>query len=72
MARYAFPDGDGCILLRACQIARWSLVTALDVTSEGLTLILPSYMVWQVQMKVETKLRVIAAFCFRLVYVPHN
>ncbi|KAF2625636.1 hypothetical protein BU25DRAFT_388559 [Macroventuria anomochaeta] len=51
------------------QIARWSLVTALDVTSEGLTLILPSYMVWQVQMKVETKLRVIAAFCFRLVVI---
>ncbi|KAF2744789.1 hypothetical protein M011DRAFT_528121 [Sporormia fimetaria CBS 119925] len=47
------------------QIERWVVVTALDVTTEGLILTLPCYMVWQVQMRLQTKLRVIAAFGFR-------
>jgi hypothetical protein len=54
-------------LLTTSSITRWSIITALDVTTEAFTLILPSYLVWQVQMRVETKLRVIAAFAFRLV-----
>lgn len=51
------------------QITRWSVITALDVASEGLTLSLPAYLVWKIQMKVETKLRVIAAFGFRLIVI---
>ena len=54
------------ITLKLYQGARWSLITALDIATESLTLVLPSFMVWQVQMKVETKLRVIAAFSCRL------
>lgn len=49
------------------KVARWSIITALDIMTESFTLMLPSYLVWQVQMRVETKLRVIAAFGFRLV-----
>ncbi|KZM28293.1 hypothetical protein ST47_g559 [Ascochyta rabiei] len=51
------------------QVSRWSLVTALDVTTEIMTLVLPSYLVWQVQIGMKTKFRVIAAFCFRIAVV---
>ncbi|KAJ8115717.1 hypothetical protein OPT61_g2695 [Boeremia exigua] len=47
-------------------IARWGLITALDMMTESLVLGLPSYMMWQVQMRVKTKLRVVFAFSFRL------
>ncbi|KAF2261346.1 hypothetical protein CC78DRAFT_521904 [Lojkania enalia] len=47
------------------QIMRWSIVTGLDVITEVVALILPPYLVWQLQMKSTYKLRVIAAFCFR-------
>ncbi len=53
-------------LLTLHKILRWSLITALDMISEGLVLGLPSYMVWQVQMQVSLKLRVVFAFSFRL------
>ena len=37
--------------------------------TEVILLILPAYLVWQLQMKASYKLRVIAAFCFRFLYV---
>ncbi|KAH7064015.1 hypothetical protein BKA63DRAFT_176967 [Paraphoma chrysanthemicola] len=48
------------------QITRWSIITGLDVATESILLFLPPYMVWQLQMRIENKLRVIAAFGFRL------
>jgi hypothetical protein len=42
------------------------IITGLDVATESILLFLPPYMVWQLQMRIENKLRVIAAFGFRL------
>ncbi|KAF2121707.1 hypothetical protein BDV96DRAFT_218452 [Lophiotrema nucula] len=51
------------------QITRWSIVTGLDVATEVIVLVLPPYLVWQLQMKTSYKLRVIAAFCFRILII---
>ncbi|KAF2441589.1 hypothetical protein P171DRAFT_446447 [Karstenula rhodostoma CBS 690.94] len=51
------------------QNARWSVITALDITTEAILLLLPGYLVWQLQMKTGYKLRVIAAFCFRILVI---
>lgn len=54
------------------QITRWSIVTALDIGTEAVMLLLPPYLVWHLQMRVGNKLRVIAAFWFRLVFVMRS
>ncbi|KAF2133572.1 hypothetical protein P153DRAFT_393382 [Dothidotthia symphoricarpi CBS 119687] len=51
------------------KITRWSVITSLDIGTEVLTLCLPPYMVWQLQMRVQDKLRVIVAFSFRLIVI---
>lgn len=45
---------------------RWSIVTGLDVATEAVLVLLPPYMVYLLQMKAQNKLRIIAAFCFRI------
>lgn len=47
---------------------RWIIITALDIATEVILLFLPAYLVWQLQMKTAYKMRVIAAFCFRILY----
>ncbi|ORY09607.1 hypothetical protein BCR34DRAFT_589210 [Clohesyomyces aquaticus] len=51
------------------QVLRWSIVTALDVITEVTTLLIPPYLVWQLQMRTSYKLRVVAAFCFRVAII---
>ncbi|KAF1975933.1 hypothetical protein BU23DRAFT_456954 [Bimuria novae-zelandiae CBS 107.79] len=51
------------------QNTRWSVITALDVVTEVILLLLPAYLVWQLQMKTSYKLRVIVAFCFRILVI---
>jgi hypothetical protein len=48
---------------------RWSVVTGLDVITEVISLIIPPYLVWQLQMKTAFKLRVISAFSFRILAI---
>ncbi|KAL1612384.1 hypothetical protein SLS60_000610 [Paraconiothyrium brasiliense] len=51
------------------QNTRWIVITALDVVTEIILLVLPAFLVWQLQMKASYKLRVIAAFCFRILVI---
>ncbi|KAF2203202.1 hypothetical protein GQ43DRAFT_279254 [Delitschia confertaspora ATCC 74209] len=51
------------------QVMRWSVVTGLDVITEVISLVIPPYLVWQLQMKTEFKLRVISAFSFRILVI---
>ena len=44
-------------------------MAAIDILTEALAFILSIYMVWRLQIRVGAKLRVIAAFCCRLLYV---
>ncbi|KAF9738730.1 hypothetical protein PMIN06_011150 [Paraphaeosphaeria minitans] len=48
---------------------RWSVITALDIVTEVILLVLPAYLVWQLQMKTSYKLRIVAAFCFRILVI---
>ncbi|KAJ4294248.1 hypothetical protein N0V90_007938 [Kalmusia sp. IMI 367209] len=51
------------------QNSRWGVITGLDIATELILLLLPAYLVWQLQMKTTYKLRVIAAFCFRILVI---
>jgi hypothetical protein len=48
---------------------RWIAITVLDVATEVPLMLLPAYLVSQLQMKIRTKLHVITAFWFRLMSV---
>ena len=48
------------------QLLRWRLISAFDVITEGLMILLSVFIVWPVQMSFELKLQVIIAFVFRL------
>lgn len=71
----AFLSSVGCpssgTFNQHCSIqhTRWSVITALDVLTEVILLLLPAYLVWQLQMKTSYKLRVIVAFCFRILVI---
>lgn len=55
--------------LTLSQNIRWVVITALDIVTEVILLVLPVYLVWHLQMKPSYKMRVIAAFCFRILYI---
>jgi hypothetical protein len=48
------------------QLLRWRLISAFDVITEGLLVVLTVFIVWPVQLSLELKLQVIIAFAFRL------
>lgn len=48
------------------QLLRWRLISAFDVITEGLLIVLCGLVVWPVQLSFDLKLQVIIAFAFRL------
>jgi hypothetical protein len=54
------------------QLLRWRLISAFDVITEGLLIVLTVFIVWPVQLSLELKLQVIIAFAFRLPSVSKN
>ena len=48
------------------QASRWQALTALDIITEVLLLILPVQLVWGLQMRFRKKATIVAAFYFRL------
>jgi hypothetical protein len=53
---------------KACgrQTLRWQLIGAFDAATELMVVLLSAGLVWQLQMRLELKLRVILAFIFRI------
>ncbi|KAJ4561944.1 hypothetical protein HRR79_006813 [Exophiala dermatitidis] len=52
------------------QFLRWQLITAFDVATECVLVLLSIFIVWPVQMAFYMKSQVVLAFAFRLPYVP--
>jgi hypothetical protein len=50
------------------QLIRWKFVVAFDVATEVIFIILPIYLLWNLQMSFNLKLRVFIAFAFRIPY----
>lgn len=58
-------------MAEACgqQGTRWAIISALDALTELLLILMPSIMVWPLQLSFTLKLQVITAFAFRAGYV---
>ncbi|THX81008.1 hypothetical protein D6D05_04324 [Aureobasidium pullulans] len=50
--------------------ARWQVMTALDVISEAILLVLPVHLVWSLQMPQKRKLMIVITFWTRLPTIP--
>ena len=51
------------------QGTRWAVVSALDALTELLLILMPSVMVWPLQLSFSLKMQVVTAFAFRVGYV---
>lgn len=48
------------------QFLRWQLITAFDVATEGIVVLISIFVVWPVQLAIGLKCQVVMAFAFRL------
>jgi hypothetical protein len=47
------------------QGTRWAIISALDALTEVMLILMPSIMVWPLQLSFGLKLQVVTAFAFR-------
>jgi hypothetical protein len=48
------------------QFLRWQLITAFDVATEGILLLIVVFTVWPIQLALRMKCQVVSAFSLRL------
>jgi len=51
------------------QGTRWAIISALDASTELLLILMPSVIVWPLQLSFGLKIQVVSAFAFRVGYV---
>ncbi|OCL10542.1 hypothetical protein AOQ84DRAFT_374814 [Glonium stellatum] len=62
-SHYVPPTGPG---MCPGYLTRWKFVVAFDVATEVIFVVLPIYLLWNLQMAFKLKLRVFLAFAFRI------
>lgn len=60
---------DGLRLTNESQLLRWQIIGGMDIAWEVLVVAMAAYLIWNLQAPLATKIQVVFAFSFRLLYV---